>query len=146
MTPERFRNLVEIYGADAHRWPERERAQALTWAAAHPGGAERMSRASARLDRWLDEDSVPVPSAALMRRIVASAPGGKPERRAGQAGMTLAAYWWAGAAFVCVGLAGGLAGAFLTATLLSSTAPSFDNAAIYMMTSFSAPPAEGGAE
>ena len=35
MTPERFHQIVEAYGADPRRWPSAERAAGQAWAQRH---------------------------------------------------------------------------------------------------------------
>ncbi len=41
MTPERFRQLTEIYGAEPRRWPEAEREAALAYWRDHAAEAEK---------------------------------------------------------------------------------------------------------
>ncbi|TRL31113.1 hypothetical protein FNA46_24580, partial [Rhizobium straminoryzae] len=66
-----FAALVETYGADPKRWPEKRRAAALVFAET-PDGAESLRRA-ARLDAALDLAHPPMPAAALAGRILAGA-------------------------------------------------------------------------
>jgi hypothetical protein len=82
MTPERFRTIVDAYGADARRWPEAERAAAQAWASAHRIEADAIFAESAPLDAWLDGHVVAPPPRALFDGIVASAPARPPEGRA----------------------------------------------------------------
>lgn len=130
MTPERFRIIVEAYGTDARRWPDAERAAASEWAGGHRVEADALLAESARLDAWLDSDIVAAPDAALVRRIVASAPVRRaPRRRAG--------WWWSGAAFAGVGLVGGLAGAFAVSFFLLTGMPPAVSDAPHLTTAFS---------
>jgi hypothetical protein len=120
MTPERFRTIVDAYGADARYWPAAERTAALAWADAHRAEAHALLAASAQLDAWLASDAPPLPDAALTHRIVASAPASRGVR----AGSRRTRVWWSGAAFVGAGLAGALAGAFIVSfTLLAGNPP-----------------------
>jgi hypothetical protein len=105
MTPERFHQIVEAYGADPRRWPQQERAAGEAWAAAHRAEAEAVLADAAGIDAWLAADTVDPPGAALQQRIIGSAPVERPivpRRR----------LWWSGAAVAGVGLLGGVAGAF----------------------------------
>ncbi|ANB75700.1 hypothetical protein AYM40_25630 [Paraburkholderia phytofirmans OLGA172] len=105
MTPERFHQIVEAYGADPHRWPQQERAAAEAWAAAHRVEADTALADAVGIDAWLAADKLEPPGAALQQRIIGSAPGRRPiapRRR----------LWWSGAAVAGVGLLGGVAGAF----------------------------------
>jgi anti-sigma-K factor RskA len=121
MTPERFRTIVDAYGADARHWPAGERASAQAWAEQHRDEAHALLAASAQLDAWLESDAPPLPDAALTRRIVASAP-------AARAATTRARVWWSGAAFVGAGLAGALAGAFVVSLALLANNPPHNGA------------------
>ena len=69
MTPERFNELLDIYGSDPRRWPEAERQAALAVAEGGPA-----LDASIELDSWLDAHAVPPPGDALAARILAAAP------------------------------------------------------------------------
>jgi hypothetical protein len=128
MTPDRFRTIVDAYGADARHWPADERAAALAWADAHQDEARALLSASAQLDAWLAADAPPQPDAALTRRIIAAAPASastltprglapRPSR-APHTGV-----WWSGAAFIGAGLAGALAGAFVVSFALLAGSP-----------------------
>jgi len=130
MTPERFRTIVEAYGADARRWPETERAAASAWADAHRSEADAMLADAAQLDALLARDVVDAPSAAFVERVIATAPApvrlaarrprrfALPGRRSRRAGV-----WWSGAAFAGVGLIGGLTGAFAVSFFLVTGSP-----------------------
>src|SRR5471032_2767839 len=73
MTPERFHQLADAYGAELRRWPSAERtgAQALL----DSGNAQALAtlHQARLLDRLLDSHQVPAASPALVRSIVASA-------------------------------------------------------------------------
>ncbi|CAE6719540.1 hypothetical protein [Paraburkholderia haematera] len=117
MTPERFHQIVEAYGADPRRWPQQERAAAEAWAAAHRAEAAAVLADAAGIDAWLAADKVDPPGAALKQRIIGSAPVRQPivpRRR----------WWWSGAAVAGVGLLGGAAGAFAVSFfVLTGTVP-----------------------
>ncbi|ASW00803.1 hypothetical protein [Paraburkholderia aromaticivorans] len=104
MTPERFHQIVEAYGAEPRRWPQAERAAAQAWARAHRAEAEPLLAQAAGIDAWLAADKVEPPAAALLERVLDAAPvrQAAPRRR----------WWWSGAAVAGVGLLGGVAGAF----------------------------------
>jgi hypothetical protein len=121
MTPERFSQLVDAYGADPQRWPEAERAAGLALAAqASPEQRARMKEA-ATLDDWLAAYTVPAPDSALVRRIVSGAPAPRSRLFA----RWHAQWWWPGAGFAGAGLAGVLTGAFVVSVALRlGTAPS----------------------
>lgn len=115
MTPERFHQIVEAYGAEPRRWPQPERAAAQAWAQAHRAQADALLAEAAGVDAWLAVDQVEPPGAALLARVLDSAPAQQavPRRR----------WWWSGAAMAGVGLLGGVTGAFAVSFfLLASTA------------------------
>src|ERR1700691_1773901 len=105
MTPERFRTIVDAYGADPRRWPDEERAAAESWADLHRIEADDVLAESGSLDAWLADHTVAPPERELVERIVAAAPTRRREKHRVR-------LWWQGAAFAGIGLAGGLAGAF----------------------------------
>jgi hypothetical protein len=71
MNIERFKILVEAYGADPSRWPEAERKAGLALAETSPE-ARRLLAEAAALDRLLDTaETVPV-TRALEERILAT--------------------------------------------------------------------------
>jgi hypothetical protein len=128
MTPERFHTLVEAYGADPRRWPEHERDDALAWARAHRAEAEAQLEEALALDAWLARDMIAPPSRELIEQIVAGAPVPEPARKAPPS-KKHRNFWWSGAAFAGVGLAGALAGALtVSLMLLGNPPPSMDNA------------------
>ncbi|AFQ50382.1 hypothetical protein [Burkholderia cepacia] len=137
MTPERFRTIVAAYGCDARRWPQAERAAAEAWAHAHPRDALAALDDAAELDAWLAQDAVGPPAAALVERIVASAPAPQRARRRGKV-------WWSGAAFAGVGLAGALAGAVAVSMLMLGSAPIAQHEPGYLTTTFGGPSIDGG--
>lgn len=105
MTPERFQQIVEAYGADPRRWPREERETAQAWAARHRPQADALLADAASIDTWLAADKVDAPGAALQQRIFAGAPGRRP------AALPKRRLWWSGAAVAGIGLLGGVAGA-----------------------------------
>ncbi|WP_321924762.1 hypothetical protein [Paraburkholderia guartelaensis] len=130
MTPERFHTLVAAYGADPQRWPQHERQDALEWARAHRAEANAALDEAMELDSWLSRDMVAPPSRALFDQIVAGAsvkPVAAAKRRS---------FWWSGAAFAGVGLAGALAGALtISFVVLGGTPPTAPHET-YLSTSF----------
>ena len=137
MNPERFRALLDAYGADFERWPEAERASARALAAQdHPELRERLAEA-ALLDGWLDSHTVAAADDALMRRIAADAAVVASDTAADTASdsvdarrapATRSPWWkarwvWPGAGVAGIGLAGTLAGAFAVSTALRIAAP-----------------------
>jgi hypothetical protein len=118
MTPERFHTLVEAYGADPRRWPQDERADALAWARAHRAQADVVLEEALALDAWLARDMVAPPSRALVAQIIDSAPVAVPVH-ANADRTRRRRFWWSGAAFAGVGLAGALAGAVAMSVMLT---------------------------
>ncbi|MFM0142904.1 hypothetical protein [Paraburkholderia sp. RL18-085-BIA-A] len=104
MTPERFHQIVQAYGADPRRWPLQERAAAEAWASSHRAEADAVLSDAASIDAWLAADNIDPPGMALQQRIVERAPLRRPAARR--------RLWWSGAAVAGVGLLGGVAGAF----------------------------------
>jgi hypothetical protein len=139
MTPERFQTIVEAYGADPRRWPEQERAAAEAWAALHRDEAQTMLSGSAGLDAWLGSHSVAPPDRELEQRIVASGP--KP-----RAPRLRRMVWWSGAAVAGVGLAGGLAGAFVVSFFVLTGAASPVHELSYLTTAFGGSSADWSGE
>lgn len=129
MTPERFRDLADIYGADPRRWPAAEREAALAFMRDNPYEAEAAFARAAALDEMLSVYSVaPVP-AALRERIIASAPGSRRRiwRRAG--------LWWQAAGLAGLGLAGALAGAIVFSAVMPFETQVDDDSG-YVITAF----------
>ncbi|AXF16920.1 hypothetical protein PQQ88_24125 [Paraburkholderia caledonica] len=139
MTPERFHQIVEAYGADPRRWPQQERAAAQAWADAHRAQADAYLAVAAELDTWLAADHVAPPDAALQQRIIGSAPRRRPaaQRRA---------WWWSGAAVAGVGLLGGAAGALAVSFfVLTETVPPMHESS-YLTSSFGGSSADWSGE
>ncbi|APA88918.1 hypothetical protein BJG93_26930 [Paraburkholderia sprentiae WSM5005] len=138
MTPERFHQIVAAYGADARRWPEREREAAQAWARAHRVEADAALSDAAGLDAWLAADRLEPPSLELQRRIIDGAPSRRPTARW--------RLWWSGAAVAGVGLLGGVAGAFAVSFfVLTENAPVVHEAS-YLTSSFGGTPADWSGE
>jgi hypothetical protein len=151
MTPERFRAIVDAYGADARHWPAAERADASAWAEQHRGEADALLAQAALLDAWLGSASVAAPEPALVERIVASAPAPSRRRRWlplawPGSGSGRASWWWSGAAFAGVGLIGGVAGAFAVSFFLVTGSPSPGTESSYLTTGFSGTAADWSGE
>ncbi|MFT4066445.1 hypothetical protein [Paraburkholderia sp.] len=139
MTPERFHQIVAAYGADARRWPERERADANAWAQSHRAEAEALLGDAAGLDAWLAIDRVEPPSLELQRRIVEAAPHRRPAARR--------RLWWSGAAVAGVGLLGGMAGAFAVSFfVLTENPPPLVHESSYLTSSFGGTSADWSGE
>jgi hypothetical protein len=138
MTPERFRTIVEAYGADARRWPDPERAAAQVWADAHPEQAGVWLAEAAQLDGRLAAHRVAAPSAALLERAIAAGTAALAPRRASRWALAGGGFWWPGAAFAGAGLAGGLAGALAVSLLLLGAASGQHDSAT-MTTGFGLP-------
>jgi hypothetical protein len=69
MTMERFRAIVEAYGASPAHWPADERAHAQAFLALH-AEARALVNQEAMLDRLLDAVPAALPSAALRERLL----------------------------------------------------------------------------
>jgi hypothetical protein len=128
MTPERFAELVEIYGAELRRWPEEQRDAASLCMETHPEETARALQAARWLDGSLDRYAMPRPGTGLTKAIIDASP----PLRAAARRMRL---WRQGAGFAALGLAGALAGALAIAVLIPMTAPPDENSA-YAMTVF----------
>ena len=57
LTEERFRAIVEAYGAEPERWPASERASAAIFARDHADFAQPLMDEARGLDQWLDAAS-----------------------------------------------------------------------------------------
>lgn len=68
MTPHRFDELLEAYGADFDRWPEHEREAGRMLATASPWAGAALDRAR-RLDAVLDAYPAPEPAFNLADRL-----------------------------------------------------------------------------
>jgi hypothetical protein len=78
MNIERFKTLVEAYGANPARWPEAERVSALLFAE-ESADARAALREAATFDRLLDEAETQPATRALEDRILASLPERAPK-------------------------------------------------------------------
>ncbi len=54
LTENRFRDIIEAYGADARRWPQDEREAVLAFIHDHAGVAQALLDEARALDLWLD--------------------------------------------------------------------------------------------
>lgn len=144
MTPQRFAQIVDAYGADPHRWPAGERAEALAFAQAHPGEARERLDAAAALDACLAADRVEPPGRALRRRVAAAARS--PERGRSRGPRTV--FWWLpGAALAGAGVAGLVAGAMAMSLLMvPGEHGSAAHEPSYLSTGFGTSGDEGGVE
>ncbi|WP_157218115.1 hypothetical protein [Flavisphingomonas formosensis] len=119
MTPERFAELAEAYGAIA-RWPADARDAGRTLAEARPHLAALLAEAEAldaRLARW----RIDAPSAALQGAILAQR-GHMARRR-----MRI---WWSGLG-IATALAGATAGSFAAAATLPPEHVLSDDATVF---------------
>jgi hypothetical protein len=144
MTPERFHQIVDAYGADPRRWPSHERAAAQAWARLNREQADAVLADAAGLDAFLAADKVDPPGVALQQRVIASAPVRQPRQPA-----TRRRLWWSGAAVAGVGLLGGVAGALAVSFfVLTETVPplhdSYDSS--YLTSSFGGTSADWSGE
>lgn len=138
MTPDRFRMLVDAYGADPRHWPADERIDAQQWAHRHAAQADIILADAARLDAWLATDRVAPPAAALAERIVAGAPGA-PWHRLGRPPL-----WWSGA--LAAGAVGAVAGALLVSLFMAGATPPASYHAPSSLTGFSNSTEDWGGE
>jgi hypothetical protein len=139
MTPERFQQIVEAYGAEPRRWPQQERAEAEDWARLHRVEADTVLAEAVGLDAWLAADKVEPPGEALRQRVLDSAPVRQPvapRRR----------LWWSGAAVAGVGLLGGLAGAFAVSFFVVTEAVPPVHESSYLTSSFGGSSADWSGE
>jgi hypothetical protein len=79
MTNDRFKELLDAYGADPARWPQSEREAALAFAKSSDE-ARRLLDEAAALDRLIDLADTAAVTPALQARILAAFPQ---PRRAG---------------------------------------------------------------
>lgn len=133
MTPERFTEIVDAYGANPQRWPQAERAQALAFASAHPDAAEPVLAAAASLDRRLSLHATEPASARLERLILDSAPRRIPVK--GESRWSRGV--WHGAGLAAAGLAGVVVGAIVMTQIQLPGGDHGDD--IYAMTAFGDP-------
>jgi hypothetical protein len=172
MTPDRFRTIVDAYGAEPRRWPATERDAAQAWVAAHPAEADAILAAAAPLDAWLSQDVTAAPDTALFDRVLASAACLAPAAQAAQAAPAASAasaapaaqagrssprskrplgwrrgrVWWSSVVLAGAGLAGGYAGALaVSLSMVTTTLPSAHDEP-WMTTGFGAPVADWSEE
>ncbi|GAB7537545.1 hypothetical protein AB4851_06975 [Burkholderia sp. 22PA0099] len=139
MTPERFRIIVEAYGADSRRWPDAERDAARAWAGTHREQAGALLAEAAELDGWLVGDTIAPASSALIERIVGTAPAARRPWTRGR-------LWWSGAAVVGIGAAGALAGALTMSAALLTSMQSASHESSYLTTTFGGSPDDWSGE
>lgn len=113
MTLERFREIVEAYGAAPQRWPASERAAAEALVRQNHDAKVLLAR-EADLDGLLGRYRLASPDSALISAVIASAP---PFQK------SPLGYVLKGLGFIGAGLAGAIAGAFLM-MIYSPPAPS----------------------
>lgn len=116
MDRARFRALLESYGADCARWPERDRAPAQAFLARSNEAALWLAEEQ-RLDRMLDAAPELSPSPSLLRRVAEI-----PARHAAPAGQSFGRlrHWIAGA--VALAAVGAAVGAIVPESTLDSDA------------------------
>lgn len=134
MTPERFADLAQAWGARIARWPAVDRDAAEQLLRRTPMLQAVLDR-EATLDRALDAHAVPAPDAALVAAVEARAPPSASSRerdrardpgraRSGRAPRAWGAGWlspgWSGAGVAGLGLAGVAAGALAGVLLVSA--------------------------
>jgi hypothetical protein len=145
MTPDRFRHLTQAYGARPEHWPPSERAAAEALLAAGDPLVLAVFAAAQSLDRMLEADAataIPAAPAALIERILASAPraAAPPETvpasipsRPSNTPRAPSSFrrpvwkrpgWWiSGAGFVGAGMAGLVTGALAISVAASLSGP-----------------------
>lgn len=118
MTPDRFVQLLDAYGADIARWPAAERAAAQALARAAPAALQAAQDEAAALDALLATHSVAPPEPALAAHIAL------------QAGTAPSGRWWRTLtrwpAWAAVGLAGAATGVFAATLALHAGPPAAD--------------------
>ncbi|KAB0679719.1 hypothetical protein [Aureimonas leprariae] len=133
ITGERFRRIVDSYGASPSRWPDAEREAAQAFMARNASAAESILREAALLDRFLAGHRVEQPGSALVGGILADASARRSRHR-----------WWTvirrGSAFAGLGMAGVLSGALAVALVLPMTADFGDDDGA-VLTAFHSPAA-----
>lgn len=129
MTPERFRELTEFYGAEPQRWPVAEREGALAYMRDHAADAETVMTEALTLDDMLSGYTIAAPSAELRELIVASAP------KAGRSNWATLLRWES-AGLAGLGLAGALAGALVVTAVMPVDRYGDDGDGGYAVTAF----------
>lgn len=120
MTPERFRQITEAYGALPGHWPEAERAEAHALLSNRDPEALAALDRALQLDDCLDAFAVAAPDTHLIHRVMASAPEAKAPR-------PKRSFWqqprvWMSGGLIGAGAAGVVMGGLL-ASVLSFTTP-----------------------
>src|SRR5260221_14201847 len=103
MTPARFSQLLEAYGADFRRWPETERASAHALVAQGSPELRRQLAEATQLDGLLDSHTVAAPEMQLVERIAAGM--AQPGSTAPGARRWRTRWLWPGASLAGIGLA-----------------------------------------
>ncbi len=113
---ERVLDLIAIYGAHTHTWPEEERAAAVALLEARPDMFADAITDARLLDGALEREVIPDPSSALSAQIMAAAPSPKARKAGILTDLKAALFpkgvrWPAGAALasLAMGLVGGYA-------------------------------------
>ena len=118
MTRERFEELAAAYGGDIARWPAPWREEAALLVASAPAFAHAVLARESALDGLLDEQARAPAPAALIERIVTSAP----QRRARRTWSLWLAPAGLGAALTAVAVCGVMLGAQFGAHAAGDTA------------------------
>lgn len=120
MTPARFRQITEAYGALPERWPDAERAAAMSLLASRDREALAALDRAFELDDCLDAFAVAGPDTHLIHRVIDSAPEAKAPRRK-------RSFWkqprvWVSGGLIGAGAAGVIMGGLIV-SVISFTAP-----------------------
>lgn len=121
MTPEQFKSLANIYGADLKRWPEHHQVAATALTNQDSVRAESALKQANLIDDALDSYMV-CTDRKLADLIISNALHSKPTREFTKESSN---WWWGNVlwpsiGFASVGIAGALAGVFCI-SLLTST-------------------------
>jgi len=119
ITDERFREILDAYGADPANWPGAERAAIFAHLRGVVDAAVALEEAG-ELDTMLAWSMVPPPSVALHESVLACAPKMRMARRV--------RLWWAGLALATVATAGAFAGAAAASVLSPIELPGYGRA------------------
>ncbi|WPO98386.1 hypothetical protein SFA35_17270 [Pseudomonas sp. HR96] len=126
MTPERFAQLSDAYGANLQRWPSAERSAAQALLATGDPQLQACLSQAGWLDRRLDAYQVPAPSPALVRSIAAGALAARSQSFWSRYGA-----WLSRVSFVGAGLAGLATGMLVVALNMPiGQAPGMENEAL----------------
>lgn len=121
MTPERFAELADAYGANLRRWPKAEREAARRLLDVGDGQLLATWQRASWLDGQLDSYQVPVTDTILVRSIVARGPAPNPA-----AAWSTWGTWLSRIGLLGAGLAG-LATGMLLVSLSMPRGPSVDS-------------------